>query len=318
MNRPDTRTEYSPRPSPHSKGVVPRERIASDLSDPHASRSEAAVRFVLKVLPQIHRAFVRREWTLEHKADASPVTEIDRDVERRLRELIADAFPDDAILGEEHDDRPGTSGYRWILDPIDGTRPFVHGVPLFGSLIAVEHRRPEDDSAMPGGDAAMPVVGVCATGVGDGCRVHEASLQFGDWVGNIYRANGKRLDAELQTRECRSLKEATVCYTQLDLFDDDFQRLLLSRLVKRAGLVRGWGDCFGHMLVCTGQADIMIDTQMSLWDAAALQPIAHAAGAAFFDLEGLDRHTGGSAITCVPTLRDELLELIMQCRAEML
>ena len=284
---------------------------AASLSDPHASRSEAAVAFVRKVLPQIHRAFAERNWAVEFKADKSPVTEIDRDVERRLRELIVDRFPDDAILGEEGDDRSGTTGYRWILDPIDGTRPFVHGVPLFGTLAAVEYRGPESDRA-------MPVVGVCATGVGESARIHEASQQFGEWVGGVYRANGKRAPESLQAGECDALKQATVCYTQLDLFDDAFQRRLLELLVKRCRLVRGWGDCYGHMLVATGKADVMIDTQMSLWDAAALEPIAKAAGVLFMDLDGVERHDGGSAISCVPALAGELLDLFMQARADTL
>ena len=282
-----------------------------DLSDPHASRSAAAVEFTRKVLPQIHRAFSQGGFTVETKQDASPVTEIDRDVERRLRELIVDRFSDDAILGEEDEDRTGTSGYRWILDPIDGTRPFVHGVPLFGTLVGIEYRG--DHESQP-----MPVVGVCATGAGDGCRVHEASLQFGEWVGNVYRANGKRAPESLGVGTCESLKAATVCYTQLDLFDEPFMRRLLDLLVKRCRLVRGWGDCYGHMMVATGRADIMIDTQMNLWDAAALEPIAKAAGATFMDLDGLKRHNGGSAISCVPSLEEELLALIMQSRAETL
>lgn len=281
------------------------------MNDPHASRSEAAVSFVRKVLPQIHKAFNRRDWTVDLKDDRSPVTEIDRDIERRLRELIVDRFPEDGVVGEEGDDRLGSSGYRWILDPIDGTRPFIAGVPLFGTLAAVEYRGPED--AQP-----MPVVGVCATGVDDGCRIYEASLQFGDWTGGVYRSNGKRATVELRASDCPSLKDAVVCYTQLDLFDEPFTQRLLEKLVKRCRLVRGWGDCFGHMLVATGRVDAMIDPQMSLWDAAALEPIAKAAGAAFMDLDGIEHHTGGSAISCAPTLKDELIALVMQCRAETL
>ena len=291
--------------------------------DPHGSRAAAAVEFLRKVLPQVHRAFSRREFTVEAKSDESPVTEIDRDVERRLRELILSRFPDDGLLGEELGeadeddsaarriaDRDGTTGYRWILDPIDGTRPFVAGVPLFGSLVAVEHRSGEG--------SAQPVVGVCATGVGEACRIHEASQQFGDWIGGVYRLNGKRAAERLATTSPSSLKEATVCYTQLDLFDDAFTRRVLDLLVRRCRLVRGWGDCYGHMMVATARADAMIDTKMSLWDAAALQPIARAAGAAFFDLDGTDRHDGGSVITCAPALRDELIDLLMQARAETL
>ena len=281
------------------------------MLDPHASRSEAAVAFVRKVVPQIHKAFVARDWAVDFKSDKSPVTAIDRDVERRLRELIVDRFPDDAILGEEMDDRSGTSGYRWILDPIDGTRPFIHGVPLFGTLAAVEYRGPQDA-------AARPVVGVCATGVGESTRIFEASEQFGDWVGGVYRMNGKAAAETLAVSDCESLKAATVCYTQLDLFDEPFERALIAKLAKRCRLVRGWGDCYGHMLVATGRVDAMIDPEMSLWDAAALQPIAKAAGATFMDLDGIEHHEGGSAISCAPSLRDELLRLIMECRAETL
>ena len=309
---PDTRVEYQPQRSENPRGTLPRDQpaTASDLSDPHATRSEAAVAFTTKVLPQIHKAFHTGDFTVDRKSDKTPVTEVDRDIERRLREMITQRFPEDGIHGEEGDDVYGTSGYRWILDPIDGTRPFVHGVPLFGTLVAVEH--------VQGESRPHPVVGVCATGAGDGCRVHEASLQFGEWTGGVYRANGKKAPETLGVRECESLKDATVCYTQIDLFGDAFQKRLLERLVKRCRLVRGWGDCYGHMMVATGRADVMIDTEMSLWDAAALQPIAKAAGATFMTLDGEDRHDGGSAISVVPSLADELLTLILQCRAETL
>lgn len=277
-----------------------------DIKRAVALRHAAALRFVQDISPTLNEAFLNRDFAVDWKRDSSPVTEIDRGTEQRLRDLIQAEFPHDGLLGEEFDDLPGTSGYRWILDPIDGTRPFIHGVPLFGSLVGVD-------------SLTNPVVGVCAVpGAtrqifhgyfdGDGSGADNFTGGVVDWSGNAIG------DFPVQRGAVESLAEATICYTQLDLWTGPGEDKLLNELVSRCKLVRGWGDCFGHMLVASGSVEVMIDTQMSLWDAAALQPIVEASGAAFFSMDGERRIDAGSAISCHPALKDELLALIRDCR----
>lgn len=276
-----------------------------DIKADVSARHEAAVRFVREIAPSLCDAYLNLDFSVDWKGDASPVTEFDRGTERRLRDLIACEFPHDAILGEEFDEVAGTSGYRWIIDPIDGTRPFIHGVPLFGSLVAVE-------------SLGNPVVGVCAL-PGANRRIYHARWDgegsgCDGYAGAISNWDGEQVAAfPVKRGSITSLAEATVCYTQLDLWTGPGEDRLLQELVSRCKLVRGWGDCFGHMLVATGSVEVMIDTKMSLWDAAALQPIVEASGAAFFDLSGERRIDGGSAISCHPQLKDELLDLIRSC-----
>ena len=125
------------------RGCNPKSKIANRKSaDGSAQLSErlelarSAAREAGKLTLEF---FQRADLAVERKADQSPVTAADREAEQLMRERIAAAFPDDAILGEEFPDRRGTSGYRWILDPIDGTKSFIHGVPLYGTLIGLEH-----------------------------------------------------------------------------------------------------------------------------------------------------------------------------------
>lgn len=265
------------------------------------ARYDAAKRFASTVAHSICQAFHSGSLSVEWKSDNSPVTEIDRGSEQTLRELIQAEFPDDAILGEEFDDLPGTSGYRWILDPIDGTRPFIHGVPLFGTLIGVERDM-------------FPLVGVCATpGAND--LIYHGVWRDGAYVGGVETWDRDSvMEFPRERPDVKSLSDATLCYTQLDLWDGPGESVLLKELVDHCKLVRGWGDCFGHMLVASGRVDAMIDTKMSLWDAAALQPIVAASGAAFFGMDGTNQIDAGSAISCHPSLQGELVDLIRVCR----
>ena len=182
---------------------------------------------------------------VEQKADESPVTAADRDAETKLRELIATRFPDDGIVGEEHGDKAGTTGRRWIVDPIDGTKSFVHGVPLYGVMVGVEV---DGDPAV--GVVHFPALNemICAA-TGLGCM----------WNGRAARVS-----------EVSDMKDATVILTDsVHLHGRDEA---IARICSRAKLVRGWGDCYGYMLVATGRAEVMLDPVMSVWDCAALAP----------------------------------------------
>ncbi len=223
--------------------------------------------------------------TAETKPDDSPVTVADRAAEQLARDLIATRFPQDGIVGEEFGTTNEHAARRWILDPIDGTRSFIHGVPLFGCLLALEENN-------------KPVVGV----------MHFPALEE-----TVYGArgegawfNGRRARVSSVSRVEEALLLTTdVAFIEKFGYQDGWERLRA-----RAGLTRTWGDCYGHALVATGRAEIMLDPIMSVWDAAALQPVVEEAGGVFTSWDGDSTHTGGSAVSTNANLAREVRALL--------
>ena len=208
---------------------------------------------------------------VERKSDGSPVTIADREAERSAREWIARRFPDDAILGEEYGETPGTSGRRWLLDPIDGTRTFVRGVPLWGSLIAVI----EGDIVLAGA-ACYPALGEdIAAAPGRGC-----------WH------KGTRCAVSKVT----TLEDAAVLTTDEHGFTEPKAARSWNRLAGSSRTVRTWGDCYGYLLVATGGAEVMVDARLNPWDAACFVPIIQEAGGVMTDLAGREGWNLQSAI----------------------
>jgi len=206
----------------------------------------------------------------ERKADRSPVTIADRESERVMRELLRERFPDDGILGEEAGEDAGTSGRRWILDPIDGTRSFVRGVPLYGVMAALEA-----DGEVVVGVLHFPALGeTVAAARGLGCR----------WNGRPCHVS-----------ETERLEDALVV-TSGDARSDNPRFAGLARLAERVDTFRTWGDCYGYALVATGRADAMLDPVLAVWDAAAVRPIIEEAGGVFTDWDGTPSHSAGHAI----------------------
>ena len=219
------------------------------------------------------------------KGDGTPVTLADREAETLLRDEIGSRFPSHGILGEEFGETHPGSPIRWILDPIDGTRTFVRGVPLYGVLIGIEvEGRPAVGVAhFP---ALKETVGAAT---GHGCW----------WNGREARVSGLTdLSASaVMATEPEDLLEGPVAEGWVDL-------------VKKTSLARTWGDCYGHILVATGRAEIMIDPILSPWDAAPFVPILSEAGGRFTDIEGRERLDGGSGISTNGLLHDEVLEIL--------
>lgn len=212
------------------------------------------------------RYFCTDGYHIERKQDATPVTVADRESELHLRERISRAFPDDAILGEEFPDRPGTSGFRWILDPIDGTKSFISGVPLYGTLVGVEYER-------------ASVVGVIhMPGLDE--MVYAAEGQ-GAW--HVVEG-GKPTPARVSQKE--KLSEGLLTYCELRTFHNCGRSEAFQKLEAASWLTRTWGDCYGYLLVATGRAEAMIDPVMNVWDAGAIQPILEEAGGTFTDWTG--------------------------------
>jgi histidinol-phosphatase len=208
----------------------------------------------------------------ESKADGSYVTVADREAERHLRASIEKEFPDDAILGEEEGERQGSSGRRWILDPIDGTYSFVHGVPLYGVLIGLEI-----DNEPKVGVVNIPALNEIAYAAsGLGCF----------W-------NGERA----RVSSIESLSEALLLATDFRSCEKYGFGKAAEQLESLVAAQRTWGDCYGHLLVATGRADIMLDPVMNIWDCAALLPVVEEAGGTFTNWRGERTISGGNAIS---------------------
>lgn len=223
--------------------------------------------------------------TSETKGDGTPVTMADRAAETHLRDRIGRQFPDHGILGEEFGETNPGAPVRWILDPIDGTRSFVRGVPLYGVLIGVEvHGNPAV------GVAHFPVLGeTVGAATGKGCW----------WNGKPARVSA-----------VDTLSDSAVMATEpADLLEGQVGAGW-ERLVRETSLARTWGDCYGHILVATGRAEIMIDPILAPWDAAPFLPILSEAGGMFTDLKGRARLDGGSGISTNGLLHEEVLALL--------
>ncbi len=209
--------------------------------------------------------FQRTDVGFERKADASPVTIADKEAEQHLRKRIAETFPDDAILGEEFAAVEGTSGFRWILDPIDGTKSFISGVPLYSTLIGVEWE-------------GRSVIGLIRIPALDECVY--AAVGHGAWY---EKGTSEPVPAKVSQRK---LENGLLLASQIDSFAKRGAAEAWLTLEKQAYVARTWGDGYGYLLVATGRAEVMIDPIMNVWDAAALQPVLEEAGGTFTDWAG--------------------------------
>ncbi len=220
---------------------------------------------------------------VELKADRTPVTAADRGAEEAIRAFLQRECPAHGIVGEELGVTPGDGRHRWILDPIDGTKSFIHRVPLFGTLIALERD-------------GEPVVGVIAC--------HAAGETISAANGHGAELNGERVHVSVTG----ALGQATVSMTSYARVAQSSPRGF-ARLCAEAGLMRAWGDCYGYMMVASGRADVMLDPEMNLWDVAALYPIIREAGGRITTWDGADG-PGGSSIATNGVLHDEVVALL--------
>lgn len=222
---------------------------------------------------------------VERKADQSPVTEADKGAERLLRDMIERNYPDDGVIGEEYGRREGRSGRTWIIDPIDGTKSFIHGVPIYGCLLALS----EGDHALVG-VAHFPALNETVSAArGLGCF----------W-------NGRRAHVSTQSE----LREATLLLSEVTGYYGN--QSAFDALVAHTRIQRTWGDSYGYMLVATGRADVMVDPAMHIWDNGPFDVIMPEAGGTFTDWSG---RTGLSAPATVATngiLFDSVMALVRQ------
>jgi histidinol phosphatase-like enzyme (inositol monophosphatase family) len=227
----------------------------------------------------------RSDMVVRLKADGSPVTDADLDAEHAARRWIESHFPGDAIVGEELGGTPASSGRSWYLDPIDGTKSFVRGVPLWGSMAAVV-----EDGQVVAGAVRFPALG----------EIIAAARGLGTHSGG----------ARCRVSDVARVEDALLLTTSARAGDDPIPRPLWRALADRAGLVRTWGDCYGYLLVATGRAEAMYDPRLSPWDAAAVTVIVEEAGGVFTDAHGASDIFSGSAIATNAALADSVREAL--------
>ncbi|MFM7205421.1 MAG: inositol monophosphatase family protein [Planctomycetaceae bacterium] len=246
-----------------------------------AARLAAAISAARRAGAETLRRFGDAALAVDLKADASPVTEADRAAEAILRHDLLGAFPDDAFLGEETGPTPGTSGWEWVVDPIDGTKSFIRGVPLYATLVGCRH-------------GGRGVVGVIAIPALD--EMAYAARGAGAWH---TRGAAAPVPARVSTK--RSLAEALVCSSDFTSFarwsgGEPAGRAARERLEAAGGIARTWGDGYGYLLVATGRAEIMVDPLLNAWDAAAVDVVVSEAGGRFSDWRGRDSIESGDGV----------------------
>ncbi|HEX8850904.1 MAG TPA: histidinol-phosphatase [Gemmatimonadaceae bacterium] len=223
--------------------------------------------------------------SVEWKKDGSPVTVADREAERCAREWIERRFPAHGILGEEHGEVRPDAEYRWVIDPIDGTKTFVRGVPLWGTLVAIAQ-----GERVVAGAAYFPAVDeIVGAAPGEGC-----------WW------NGRRCTVS----SVETIDEATVLTTDERFLKTPQHAERWRALANRSAVSRSWGDCYGYLLVATGRAEVMTDGIVGAWDTAPLLPIIEEAGGVFTDWRGRVTAFGGSAIATNAALAREVRSIL--------
>lgn len=230
--------------------------------------------------------FTSKTIPVKPKADGTPVTPADKTAEHYIRRELAALYPGDAVIGEEDGLQPGSSGRTWIIDPIDGTKAFIHGVPLFSNLIACY-------------DEHGPAIGV----------VNLPALGQTLWAG---RGLGCHLDGEeVHVNHNADLSRGWICTSGFEDWPGD----ALTRITAAGPTLRTWGDAYGFVLVATGMIDAMVDPVVSLWDIAPMPVVITEAGGRFTDVTGngdvpLDPSRDFSAVATNATIHDELLDLV--------
>ena len=223
----------------------------------------------------------------EQKADDSPVTSADRASEALIVRRLTEIFPEDGILGEEGANRQGTSGRRWIIDPIDGTKDFIRGIPLWSVLIGLE-----EDGKVVAGAAYCPGQNLLAW----------ASLAGGAWANNRQIHVADRTDPRRAILSFNGFNKAGI---------DPFASRLLS-WTRQFWAVRGLGGAYDALLLAQGQADVWIEPSAAPWDLAPLKIIVEEAGAKFADFRGANTIYGGNAYACVPGLEEYVQTLFRE------
>ncbi|HXV85574.1 MAG TPA: inositol monophosphatase family protein [Gemmatimonadales bacterium] len=243
-------------------------------------------RAVTRAAGDLTLEYFRSGVAVDHKPDHSPVTMADREAEALIRREITARHPDHAVLGEEQGaSGPARASHRWIIDPIDGTRAFVRGVPLYGVLVGLEI-----EGRCVVGVADFPALGeTIAAARGEGC----------DWSGGTAGVS-----------EVGRLADGIVAHANAASFERAGKGQAWLRLQGAAGFCAGWADAYAYLLVATGRAEVAIDPVMREWDCAPFLPILEEAGGYFGDWRGNATIYGGEALATTTGLLPEVLRVL--------
>jgi histidinol phosphatase-like enzyme (inositol monophosphatase family) len=222
---------------------------------------------------------------VERKADNSPLTIADQQAEQLLRRLIAEHWPEHGIIGEEYGRSPTNSPYTWVIDPIDGTKSFISGVPFYANLLALL----EGDEAILG-ISNFPALNEMIYGLKGG--------------GAFFNGRPARVSAVAK------LEDARLLTSELNYFRPTGKQAAWERLCQATYFQRTWGDAYGYALVATGRAEIMVDAGMYLWDCAPWQVILEEAGGTFTDWQGQATIHGGNSIATNGHLFEPVMSLV--------
>lgn len=225
------------------------------------------------------RWFSSRSLTSQTKDDGSPVTDADRAAEEYLRDELGRLYPDDGVVGEEHGITEGSSGRRWVIDPIDGTRSFVRGVPLFTTLLALI-----DESGPAVGVAHVPPL--------------DETVAAGRGLGATHSCDGEVRRARVS--DVRRPEDSYLVTSGIEYLPERGRLLLLHP----GPLVRTWGDGYGYVLLATGRAEIMLDAGLALWDVAPMLVIVPEAGGIITDYDGTPGPIAGDVVSSNGHLHD--------------
>ncbi len=216
---------------------------------------------------------------VDYKADSSPVTLIDKNTELMLREAIKKRFPTHGIIGEEYGNENTDAEYVWVIDPIDGTKSFISGVPLFGTIIGLMRNK-------------EPIVGV----------IDQPILKqrcVGDCHTCTFNGNPVKIS------DLTDITKATVLTSDHRHAEEDYNAANFRNLINKAAIFRSWGDCFGYMLIARGYAHLMLDARLEVWDLVPLIPVMKGAGICFSDWDGADNlGKRGCVAACTKELHD--------------
>lgn len=231
--------------------------------------------------------YFQKDVQVETKSDQTPVTVADRQTEECLRGLIGKYYPSHGIIGEEFGGPHGAHEYNWFIDPIDGTLAFVRGVPIYGVMLGLEQ-----NGEMIVGVINFPALQeIIYAARGNGCY----------WNGSPARVSNTE-----------KLSDAMLCHAGREYFLKRSREAAYEQLQQASGLQRTWGDCYGHVLVATGRADICVDPIVREWDVAPLIPILQEAGGTFTDWQGKVTAFGGEGISTNGKLLDPILAITRQ------
>lgn len=239
---------------------------------------------VTKISKEVSRKYFKKplsEIGMISKADESPVTAADLEIEARIRDIIQRDFPDHGIIGEEQGTKNADAEFVWVIDPIDGTKSFITGVPLFTTLFSIMHKGEPECGAI-----YQPILDELVWGNNRECFFN---------------------DRPTRMRTIQSIRDATLLATDIRHINDHHPNAKFAELAQNTKFWRTWGDGYGYTLLATGYADIMIDPIMNPWDIMAVVPVIRGAGGTITDFYGKNPVIGKSIIAASPALHASVL-----------